>query len=276
MKIYKIVLTLVILLTFTSTTNASLSSINIFNLIEIKFNNHNDTFSDEEKSDNLPIENVESNEEAEKEIIETIVEEKIEDPIYKISFINNKMYIYLSDLDFKISQNTLFVNWYKVDFDLYREKYYSNDNYNVYSIDENRISNYFFEWDNIIYFKNNKTYKNSLNYYYFHWDLFTFDWVYSRIVCNWDIDRIIFSNWYWEILYDKKDLWKYHNITMLNSYQDLDKWYYNAEIYCSNSVKDLYYIWNFSFNYNTMYDQATKYTSNWYFYDANQYESLVK
>ena len=274
MKIKNILISILLFMLIHANVSASLWSIKLFNIVEFNFYNNYEEELSSICTDDCYIEDIEE-ELIEEEIILPKVT-YISDPIDKITFVNDKVYMYLSDFDFNISKNTLYINWYMVNKSLTKERHYSDDNYNVYSLDEDDISSYIFNWYNKIYFKNVKTYNDTIVYYYYYWDLFEYDGVSNLIKCNWNLDKIILKDWSWDEIYNKDNLWKYHNITYKRDYEELKKWYYNAEIYCSNPVKDLYFIWNFTFNYNSRYDQATHYTSYGEYYDETQYNILKK
>jgi hypothetical protein len=82
----------------------------LFNIIEFNFYNTgnneeliecDELCSNSDKTEEIKVE--------EKEIVfpEDVI---ISDPIYKTEFVNDKLYIYISDLNFKISSNILYIN----------------------------------------------------------------------------------------------------------------------------------------------------------------------
>lgn len=249
---------------------ASFTNVKFFNLVE--FNFYTDDKTDSHSS---IIDEKEPSIEEKEEII--VYEDIIIDPISKVDLVNNKLYIYISDFDFIVWNNTLYINWFKVADKLKKERYYSNENYLVYSIDKKYISTSIFEWDNDVYFKNNKTYDNTLKYSFYYWDLIEYEWITKRLKCNWNIDKVVLFDEYGKIIYDKNyNIWSYYNITLKTKNQELSKWYYMAKIYCSNKIKDLYFVSNFNFNYNTRYNLATNISMYWDYFTKDQYFKIKK
>lgn len=226
---------------------AEISSINFFNFFEIKFNNNkkiDNTYINQEKKweqDKM------LDEEQEYEF-EYQLKNKMD--ILDVSFINNELLISLKNNDFELLNYYFYINGVRIKTKLIKEKYYSDIQQITYSIEKKNIQHAIFNWDNEVYFKHIKNGLNSKKYTYFHWDLADYDWYTQQVSCNGLVDKVIMRDAYGKEIYVKTgELGNKINIVTLTNKRTLDDGYYEAKIYCSNSIKNLYFIYNISFKF---------------------------
>lgn len=267
-----------LLLTFNQ-TSAFINWIRIFN-IEFDFSINNEEKKEESFLDLWNIDIEENKAEYEKnidkleQIKEKTVHYRIVDPIEDVRFVNDKMYIYL-DKDFHLGSYILYINGFKYNWKnkkLTYERKYTDTKYNVYSLKDRFYNNSIFEGKNVIYFKNVNTYEDTVKYIFHNWDYVKYDSVSNRFICKWNIEKYVVYNGDWNKISTFK--WNFWNDFFFSSKSwqtTLKNWYHNSFLYCSDVYNEIYYIYNMSFTYSTLYESLIYRNTFWKYYTQEEY-----
>lgn len=256
-----------------SVTHASISRINIFNMIEIYFWEsftgtvdiiEKQVVIDETKDFTFEYENKE-------ELIIGNVDLANDEFLFSLPFGTKTMFseYYLYINGFQVSKNT--------EKKFKKEKYYSDASQSVYSIKKKYIQNALHLGFNSIYFKWRKSGINSTKYSYFYGPLVIYDNYYRQVVCAGKIDGYILKNAENDTIKKTFDL-TYKKITITRDSRSrlLKSWYYDAKVFCSSEDKELYYIYNIGYNYKQYSNRNYWVSDLGDYYSEKQYFEILK
>lgn len=252
---------------------AYIQSVSFFDIIEIRFSSVSNTWEDIEKIN--PRENTENTENTDI-ILESLVPEPTIE-ILKVFEQNQKIYLYISWEDTSLWSFQLYINGFLINAKLDRETRLWDAGKTVYSIETVRIQNAIRKGDNEVYFKHNILGKNSQKSHLYYWELVQYHRLFEQIRCDGNIDVITLSDAYNNTIYSKYN-YKYDrlNLVDLGNSRGLRDGWYEYQIHCSDEIRDLYYIYNISFEYQAYIDRINREVWHGRYVTKQQYINSLK
>lgn len=263
-----LIIVLLFLFSFPNIAHAKIDSIRLFDFIEIKFLNP------ENKNENT----VKPTEPSDPEFEYVFEEELVNDiTINEAKFINDYLYIFVDIKSQNIYDSDLYINWFLMKEKLKKDRYFTNNNQIAYRASKDRFESVFSDGFNNIYLKHKKSGINSETYKYYFGDIVTYDGYTQLLTCDGKIDRVIARDETGWIIYDKKN---YNNRkinpTYLRKSRRFDNGFYDYEVYCSNALNDLYFVYHFWFKYRSSSNRIYQASGYGTYYQEGKYNKISK
>ena len=272
-----IVLSMICLLTlFPFQTQAFLSSISFFDIIELKFSQSWENSSASQPT-SPPTPLVQGEGSISDDIyIETLTPEATLE-IIDVQLPNDELLITLSgaESDINLGAFQLYMNGMLIDERLNKERYLSDMGKTTYKIKKNRIQNALFEWDNKIYFKHKKSGKNSDIFLYYYGDIVDYYRVREEVTCHGKIDNIVWRDAYGRVVYQNDDFQdNSFKLVRLNTNKRIRDGYHSYQVFCSDPIRDLYFVFDIGFEYQWYIERVSRESYFGRYVSQKRYETM--